>query len=362
MSRIVVSLHGIRTRGVWQKVLAPILARHGFIPYLLDYGNFTLLPFLTPWSRKRKVVWLCEQMGNVYEAEGVRRVSIIAHSFGAYLTAQLIEAYPEFRFDKLILAAGIVREDFNWPKYFKSGQVNLVRNDYGRLDVWPSIAKTLIGNAGNSGRSGFKEKCKYQSTYDHLEQRQFVGHGHSDYFHIKHYTDYWIPVLKRTLAAPEDQPAINEKINLIVQCVAQELNMQMEDLRAPFFADNGHGRLEMPPGLQFRMKDPKERQITMDIGEGCAGAAYARRQPAIAIKRDGGWGEHMLPTPALAHLNRDLCWVISIPIVHAATGVLLGTLNIDGLRKHRTLDQLYRLTNVLYEPVQKLSSLMFSTL
>lgn len=45
MFRCVISLHGIRTRGVWQKDLAPVLARHGLIPYALDYGSFSIVKF-----------------------------------------------------------------------------------------------------------------------------------------------------------------------------------------------------------------------------------------------------------------------------------------------------------------------------
>lgn len=358
MSKIVVSLHGIRTRGVWQKVLAPVLARNGFVPYLLDYGNFKLLPFLTPWSRKRKLRWLVDQLTPIYETENVNRVSIIAHSFGSYLTSALIEGYPEFRFDKVIFAGSIVRRNFAWSEYFRTGRVNLVRNDYGRLDFWPSVAKRLVNEAGDSGRSGFDTDAMDADTRDCLINVKFTTHGHSDYFHIKHYTEHWIPTLKRTLVARDDTRAITEKIDLIVQYAASELKVDIENLRANIFAENGQARLEIPPGLHYNMNDPEELKITMDIGTGCAGTAYARRQPTVAIKGEQRWGDHRLPEAALAHLNPELCWVVGMPITDPVTGVMLGTLNLDGLRTPKGLDELYHLSFSLYEPVQELASLI----
>lgn len=54
--RVVVSLHGIRTRGVWQKELVPALAIAGFIPYVLDYGHVGALELLLPGSLDAKAL------------------------------------------------------------------------------------------------------------------------------------------------------------------------------------------------------------------------------------------------------------------------------------------------------------------
>src|SRR5688572_29881867 len=54
---IVASVHGIRTRGKWQKELVPVLSQAGFTPVPLDYGNFWALELLIPQFRRRKVEW-----------------------------------------------------------------------------------------------------------------------------------------------------------------------------------------------------------------------------------------------------------------------------------------------------------------
>lgn len=54
--RVVISLHGIKTRGVWQKELAPELALGGFVPYVLDYGHLGAIELMRPSSLDKKVV------------------------------------------------------------------------------------------------------------------------------------------------------------------------------------------------------------------------------------------------------------------------------------------------------------------
>ena len=80
MKKVVLSLHGIRTRGVWQKELAPVLAKYGFIPYPLDYGNFPAMFLLAPSLRQGKVEWLRQEYERIAREEQVNRLSIIAHT------------------------------------------------------------------------------------------------------------------------------------------------------------------------------------------------------------------------------------------------------------------------------------------
>src|SRR3954447_12295563 len=83
-SQPVFSLHGIRTRGVWQKEVTPILATAGFIPQPFDFGYFLALQLLWPPSRRKKV----ESFLSDYMRERNRLVggipSLLAHSYGTY--------------------------------------------------------------------------------------------------------------------------------------------------------------------------------------------------------------------------------------------------------------------------------------
>ena len=58
---VVITLHGIKTRGRWQKDLDLLLSQAGFTTASLDYGNFLALQLLIPWSRRKKVEWLRDE-------------------------------------------------------------------------------------------------------------------------------------------------------------------------------------------------------------------------------------------------------------------------------------------------------------
>jgi hypothetical protein len=94
MYRSVMSLHGIRTRGVWQKDLVPVLARQGW-----SRGRSTTATSGRQVPAKRRppqeVTWLRSEYERVTAEGKVNRPSIIAHSFGTYLVAALLIKYPD---------------------------------------------------------------------------------------------------------------------------------------------------------------------------------------------------------------------------------------------------------------------------
>ena len=354
MSQIIITLHGIRTRGTWQKQVAPILARNGFTPYLLDYGYFSALKFVLPWARNRKLRWLRDTISDICEKERVSRVSIIAHSFGSYLVAKLVESNPSFLFDKIILTGSIVDANFDWNSYIEKGRVNLVRNDFGRLDNWPAIASNVVPGAGPSGRQGFKNSSKNERLINY----DFKLHGHSSSFHINHYKEFWVPTLKKSALSKQDGLEIQKKMNLIVQQAANILHMQKTDLRANIFTEEDRKYLSMPPDLHYNMDDEKEKGVRIKIGTGCAGITFQRGVPTVAIKGENSWGRHGLTDEALAKLHPDLLWVVGMPIRDPETGVLLGTFNLDGLRITKELYELYDLSFDLYDDIYELGKLM----
>jgi pimeloyl-ACP methyl ester carboxylesterase len=184
MFRCVISLHGIRTRGVWQKDLAPVLARHGLIPYALDYGSFSIFKFACRRARDRRVEWLRSEYERVTSDAKVQRPSVVAHSFGTYLVSALLVKYPELHFDKIIFSGSIVDRNFDWGSKLEAGQVNFVRNDYGSLDRWPRLARYLVRDSGASGTDGFLRR------HPGLMGQRFERHTHSDYFHRAHFTSW----------------------------------------------------------------------------------------------------------------------------------------------------------------------------
>jgi hypothetical protein len=94
--RLVFSLHGIESRGAWQKDLSNAFVTHAtkadyLTPIALDYGRVRFSRLLSPWFRRAKVTDFlnsyCEWTRRALDA----RPSIIAHSFGTYVVARSLE-------------------------------------------------------------------------------------------------------------------------------------------------------------------------------------------------------------------------------------------------------------------------------
>jgi len=194
---LVVSIHGIRTRGAWQKVVNSELQKQGFRHELLDYGYFTAIQLLLPWSRRKKVEWFRSEYERLTLETG-SLPSVIAHSFGTYIVARALETYPEIRFDRVIFCGSIVRRDFDWDSLLESARVGAVLNDWSGRDPWVKLAAWLIPDAGASGASGFE--CCAPGIYQRARSR----FGHSDYFYPLNYIRNWVPFLAGAL--PENVP------------------------------------------------------------------------------------------------------------------------------------------------------------
>lgn len=194
---IVVTVHGIRTRGVWQKVAATVIARKGMIPVSPDYGRFGLLRLSLNYFRARKIEWFHRFYSDLIQEVGIdtddprQRPSVIAHSFGSYIVANCMMKYSEVQINKFIVCGSIIERDFNWSLLFARDQVNEVLNDCGLKDIWVQLAPLLVHDAGPSGRDGF--------TYfgSLLEERPNEHLAHSEYFTSRQMEKRWLPTTQK---------------------------------------------------------------------------------------------------------------------------------------------------------------------
>jgi len=143
MRRVVLSLHGVDTRGEWQKKVAPTLSRSGLTPYPLDYGRLPRWAMAIPLVRTRLVNWLNKQIDEVRAAEGIDRPSVIAHSFGTYLLTQTLKKYRHIRLDNVVFCGSIVDPTFDWSSQLGECQLNALRNEVGGKDLWSGITRWL---------------------------------------------------------------------------------------------------------------------------------------------------------------------------------------------------------------------------
>jgi pimeloyl-ACP methyl ester carboxylesterase len=106
----VITIHGIKTRGKWQKDITPFL--RGFIHEPLDFGNFLALQMARSKSRQAQVEFFREEYTRI--ASSCPLPSVIAHSFGTYIVARAIELYPEIQFDRIIFCGSLLLFVLPW--------------------------------------------------------------------------------------------------------------------------------------------------------------------------------------------------------------------------------------------------------
>ncbi|HYK03900.1 MAG TPA: hypothetical protein VE974_19255 [Thermoanaerobaculia bacterium] len=186
----VISLHGIQTRGQWQKDLSQYMdAGLRYAPF--DYKWFDALRLLSESARDRRIDAFRDQYERLVETRGAIP-SIIAHSFGSYIVTRAIEKYA-LEFDRVILCGSIVRRDYPWTAQFDAvpPRVQRVLNDFGGRDLWARLAVWVIKDAGQSGVHGFDDEAGGR-----LIQRGHSWFRHSDYFYAGNYRKRWIPFLQ----------------------------------------------------------------------------------------------------------------------------------------------------------------------
>jgi len=322
-SRVVISLHGIRTRGVWQKELAPELALGGFVPYALDYGSFSALELLWPSCLDKQVSWLLGAYERIRNVTGCERPSVIAHSFGTLQIAHLLKKHAEVIFDKVILAGGIVPVDFPWSELLTWGRVSWVMNEYSGKDLWPHVARRVVPRAGHCGAAQF--------TDNHRALHQ-VGHaylGHSDYFSQGHFRYQWLPTLLL------NKRAIVDDLHYLMRVLADQSGLSPTSLRCSVLTEQlpGRGSLRVVPGLRVGEFLPAENEsVRMDeLGSNAA--------PAMAFRLGREFRPSARDIQALKHdlkkhdaIHQKLEWSVALPIPGKDNPrISVGALKIDGL-------------------------------
>jgi hypothetical protein len=204
---LVITLHGIRTFAPWQKELADELGKAGFYTKSLQYGHYGIFGLLRKSQRRKKIEWLREQYTQITREYPDVVPSIIAHSFGTYMIANVLELYDGIQFDQVVLCGSVIPQDYNWQELVKRNQVKRVLNDCAEKDIVVKAAPFFIKDAGSSGAYGFK-----RDNDDHFHQRFIAKFGHSDYLHVLNFTTNWIPYLKGG-KAPQNRPPLNREFN-----------------------------------------------------------------------------------------------------------------------------------------------------
>jgi len=190
--RLVISLHGIRTRGEWQKKFCPYISELGWKYYPLDYGYFFAAQLLNPFSHGSKVLWFRNEINRICEENGGVTPSIVVHSFGSLILGKAIQKYPDLKFDKIVLTGSIMSRCFPWKSAYEKEQFTHVLNIIGKKDIWSKIAHYVVDGGGKSGAAGFYE----ESLIEQVEEYSYDQFGHGDAHFSDVFTSRVIPFLE----------------------------------------------------------------------------------------------------------------------------------------------------------------------
>lgn len=197
--RLVFSIHGIRTKANWQKLLSRILKKENIAYEPYNYGFYGLFKFLFRPSNESMVnkfyefysFTISKEKYQISLLSNFERPSIIVHSFGSYILGYCLLKNPDVKFDKIILCGSILPSDFDWATILLREQANAILNEYGVEDIWSKIVGKIVPKTGDSGATGFKVQSiqLLQKRYDYFK--------HSDYFRGQHISEFWLPFIKK---------------------------------------------------------------------------------------------------------------------------------------------------------------------
>jgi hypothetical protein len=198
--RIIVTVHGIRTFGRWQRRLEQLVKHEddSIQFFHFEYGYFSLIAFIIPITRWLLVRRFQRELRAIVDRHQPTRLDLVGHSFGTHLIAWALNSlkkHDKIKVHTILFAGSVLRADFYWANLIPS-RVKRVINDCGASDGVLLASQFLVLFTGMAGRTGFvgmngPEFVNRYSTF-----------GHSGYFQDRrgrnsdHYMQLrWVPLL-----------------------------------------------------------------------------------------------------------------------------------------------------------------------
>lgn len=178
---ILVSVHGLYSKGEWNVDIAPIASSQGWIfaPYVYTGNNLGLL-FL-PWKRKKTIEHFRKWIYDICERykELTPNLSIVAHSYGTYIVGKYLEGFDTnlpIDLNAIILKGSVLNRNYDWDKHFAAANIGSVLNIHSPNDslikFMPNTEfKKLIGVDPLFGSAGYRG---FDSSHPRLMQKKLA--------------------------------------------------------------------------------------------------------------------------------------------------------------------------------------------
>jgi hypothetical protein len=164
---LVITVHGIRTFGQWQKRLEIVTKAaagaqsDGFVFKHKNYGYFSIFKFLNPLARRVEVrrfaAELKDLLGRRYEP-AFDRICLVGHSFGTHVIAHALTQLPvemQSKVDTVILSGSVLPMRFPWDALVGTRVLRVI-NDCANRDLILPVNALLPFGSGVGGRNGFE--------------------------------------------------------------------------------------------------------------------------------------------------------------------------------------------------------------
>ena len=187
---VVLSVHGIRSRGEWQNYINRPLTDAGFLHQPIDIGAIGLGSAWRPRTASRAA----QQVADHYYRLRNRapKVMAIGHSFGSLAIGKALQVNPTCRISRVILWGSVLRVSFPWTTLADNRQVSEVLNEACPRD-WVSHAACLLCVLHGGGRSG---ALGFEQADDSLVFNRFHTWTNHDRLGTEMYCeDIWVPFL-----------------------------------------------------------------------------------------------------------------------------------------------------------------------
>jgi pimeloyl-ACP methyl ester carboxylesterase len=192
--QVVLLIHGIRTMADWGPMVRSKLEVPSQIEVIpIKYGYFDAFRFWCPsWTRNKPIRRVYTQIRVALQVAREKdphpKLSIIAHSFGTYITGQILKEGFDLHIHRLILCGSVLPQDFPWEQYQGRFDREKVINECGKTDIWPVLAQSASWGYGASGTHGFGAVL--------VKDRYHAG-GHGQYFEPEFVQESWEPFIRR---------------------------------------------------------------------------------------------------------------------------------------------------------------------
>jgi len=289
--RLVITVHGIRTFGLWQEKLEERLRANRDL--LIEvchyrYGFFTVIAFLIPPLRWLATRRFYSDLRRQISQQSWSRIDIVAHSFGTHLVGWSVLKLPPSdppAIHTVIFAGSVLKSSF--PIRSLLQRVGRLVNDCGVSDQVLLANQLFVLFTGMAGRIGFAGM-----EGDHFRNRYF-RFGHSGYFDATapdFITQFWIPLLLYDKGIPShDERKPSKFYDLIAILLNNAEPIKLACYIAPLalaLAWVNHLRLDAQnKAKQLAAAESKIRQDLVDTQRSFTLSLFRNGKPVDALRQ-----------------------------------------------------------------------------